>query len=181
MLPDRVGQAHHGGRSLPAAQPPDRGHDRESVSGHAHLRAELGKAHRGHLRHRQHDEHGGRGHAGGTEGLRQRFALRGVQHPGAVRKIELARRHHRRLRRRVGEHGGPRRAVHAQSRGKGTRHLSVGHCRQRTVQHDDQHVHGELRPRVLQGHGERGRTQYVSGARLRQQALPRRGGAPRCV
>ena len=42
-----------------------------------------------------------------------------VQHPGAVRKVELARRHHRRLRRRVGEHGGPRRAVHAQPRGKG--------------------------------------------------------------
>ena len=37
MLPDRVGQAHPRGRSLPAAQPADRGHDRESVSGHAHL------------------------------------------------------------------------------------------------------------------------------------------------
>ena len=42
------------------------------------------------------------------------------------------------------KHGGPRRAVHAQPRGKRARHLPVGHCRQRAVQHDDQYVHGKL-------------------------------------
>ena len=101
--------------------------------------------------------------------------------PELCEKVELARRHHRRLRRRVGEHGRPRRAVHAQPCGKGARYLSVGHRRQRALQHDDQYVHGELRPCVLQGHGERGRAQHVSGPGLRQQALPRRRGAPRRV
>ena len=37
MLPDRMGQAHYGRRSLPAAQPSDRSNDRKFISGHAHL------------------------------------------------------------------------------------------------------------------------------------------------
>ena len=45
-------------------------------------------------------------------------------------EIELARRHHQRLRRRVGEHGGPASCSSRNRVEKGARHLSVGHRRQ---------------------------------------------------